>query len=323
MIISSETRSAATAAIPTIARQRIAERLATRAHTAPDAGRSEDYMGVRAVLLPILLLLSGVASAQTAYVKCPGSITSLPVFTNLVHGSAGRLAANLQCGEPVSVLENDGSWSKIRFRNDRIAFASSAFLGPASSPNQAVTAPPLQNPADQHCLGGTTRIKTAYGSYCGNGAQPSPPLVGGATPYQDGNIPTLLDLMMTPADQTSTGVSGLSVAQKTALSNWIIRYTQVMAALATSQNVAPSHSVVPTTPGSTADVVESQIDGDFHGWSGDTIFKLTNGQIWEQTEYDYEYEYAYRPDVTIYKTAGCYKMKVEDMEDTICVKRIR
>jgi hypothetical protein len=74
---------------------------------------------------------------------------------------------------------------------------------------------------------------------------------------------------------------------------------------------------------STPSVIESQIDGDFNGWSGDTIFKLTNGQIWEQSEYAYEYEYAYRPDVTIYRTSGGYKMKVADMSDSIAVKRIK
>jgi hypothetical protein len=47
-----------------------------------------------------------------------------------------------------------------------------------------------------------------------------------------------------------------------------------------------------------------------------TIFKLTNGQIWQQAEYSYEYEYDYRPSVLIYKTGNGYKMKVADMEET-------
>ena len=71
------------------------------------------------------------------------------------------------------------------------------------------------------------------------------------------------------------------------------------------------------------DVIESEIAGDFNGWDGETIFKLDNGQIWQQSEYDYEYEYAYRPKVTIYKTGGGYKMKVEGMEDTIYVRRLK
>jgi hypothetical protein len=69
--------------------------------------------------------------------------------------------------------------------------------------------------------------------------------------------------------------------------------------------------------------IESSISGEFEGWSGDTIFKLDNGQIWQQAEYDYDYDYDYDPDVTIYQTtAGC-RMKVEGEDDTILVKRIK
>ncbi len=69
--------------------------------------------------------------------------------------------------------------------------------------------------------------------------------------------------------------------------------------------------------------IESTISGEFEGWSGETIFKLDNGQIWEQAEYDYEYEYDYRPDVTIYETSAGCKMKVEGMDETILVRKIR
>jgi hypothetical protein len=70
-------------------------------------------------------------------------------------------------------------------------------------------------------------------------------------------------------------------------------------------------------------VIESQIDGDFKGWDGETIFKLTNGQIWQQSSYAYMYHYAYGPEVTIYKVNGRFKMKVEGVEDTIEVVRIK
>ena len=72
-------------------------------------------------------------------------------------------------------------------------------------------------------------------------------------------------------------------------------------------------------------MIESQIAGEFKGWTGDTIFKLSNGQIWQQIEYDYEYEYDYMPDVTIYwsNQSSCYKMQVKSVEDQICVKRLK
>jgi hypothetical protein len=69
--------------------------------------------------------------------------------------------------------------------------------------------------------------------------------------------------------------------------------------------------------------IEASISGEFHGWDGETIFKLDNGQIWQQAEYDYEYDYQYNPDVTIYSTSAGCKMKVEDEDETILVKRIK
>lgn len=59
------------------------------------------------------------------------------------------------------------------------------------------------------------------------------------------------------------------------------------------------------------DVIESQIDGDFNGWEGETIYRLTNGQAWRQSSYSYEYTYSYMPEVRIYNTGHGYKMQVE------------
>jgi len=69
--------------------------------------------------------------------------------------------------------------------------------------------------------------------------------------------------------------------------------------------------------------IESTISGEFHGWDGETIFKLDNGQIWQQSQYDYTYSYSYRPDVTIYETRTGCRLKVEDEDETILVKRLK
>ncbi len=68
--------------------------------------------------------------------------------------------------------------------------------------------------------------------------------------------------------------------------------------------------------------IESYVDGTFEGWDGDTIFLLTNGQIWQQASYSYTYHYAYRPWVVIYPTSGGYKMMVEGVDKTIYVRRL-
>ncbi len=77
------------------------------------------------------------------------------------------------------------------------------------------------------------------------------------------------------------------------------------------------------TYGACSPAIESAINGDFNGWDGETIWKLSNGQIWQQAEYSYTYSYSYHPDVTIYETSSGCRMKVEDEEETILVKRIK
>ncbi|HME26601.1 MAG TPA: hypothetical protein VKI44_35640 [Acetobacteraceae bacterium] len=65
-----------------------------------------------------------------------------------------------------------------------------------------------------------------------------------------------------------------------------------------------------------AGAYEGQISGDFHGWDGNTIYKLMDGHIIQQTEYHYHYHYAYAPHVIIYQSAGgSYKIHVEDDDD--------
>ena len=77
------------------------------------------------------------------------------------------------------------------------------------------------------------------------------------------------------------------------------------------------------TGGGCNQVIESQIDGEFEGWEGETIFKLINGQMWQQSSYAYTYSYAYMPEVMIYPSGGTCNLKVEGVSETISVQRIR
>lgn len=70
-------------------------------------------------------------------------------------------------------------------------------------------------------------------------------------------------------------------------------------------------------------VIETQIAGDFSGWDGETIFKLANGQIWQQTQYAYTYHYAYRPNVIIFPSRSGYQMQVEGVDTKIGVARLK
>ncbi len=70
-------------------------------------------------------------------------------------------------------------------------------------------------------------------------------------------------------------------------------------------------------------VIETQISGEFKGWEGQTIFKMINGQIWQQSAYAYMYHYSYSPNVLIYEFKGNWTMKVEDVDETIQVLKLK
>lgn len=78
-----------------------------------------------------------------------------------------------------------------------------------------------------------------------------------------------------------------------------------------------------TGAGASPSVIETKIDGDFNGWEGETIVKLMNGQIWQQSEYHYHYHYAFMPEVLIFKSGSGYKMKVDGVEKAVGVKRLK
>ena len=71
------------------------------------------------------------------------------------------------------------------------------------------------------------------------------------------------------------------------------------------------------------DVIESRIDGEFEGWDGETIFKLTNGQIWQQTDFQIQIAIKLMPKVLIYNTGSNFKMQVEGIEKSITVTRLK
>ena len=104
----------------------------------------------------------------------------------------------------------------------------------------------------------------------------------GATARVAGQTPSVqLDVrqLMTAKDFAATGLAKLSGDEVRQLNQWLT--TLALRILQTSQG----------GPGGCGDVIESQIEGTFNGWTGETVFKLTNGQIWQQASYAYTYHY--------------------------------
>jgi len=109
----------------------------------------------------------------------------------------------------------------------------------------------------------------------------------------------------------AAGLDKLSARELEALNQWLGKF--MVRTFQTSQGSSSGCS----------SVVESQIEGNFEGWSGETTFKLSNGQIWQQSSYSYTYHYAYRPEVTIFLSGGGCKMKVHGVSESLPVRRLK
>ena len=72
------------------------------------------------------------------------------------------------------------------------------------------------------------------------------------------------------------------------------------------------------------DKIQSKIDGEFRGWSGKTIFKLQNGQVWKQSGEGKVFHKAISPEVTITKgLLGGFRLHVKGLNSKVYVKRIK
>jgi hypothetical protein len=76
---------------------------------------------------------------------------------------------------------------------------------------------------------------------------------------------------------------------------------------------------VPGTP----ERVESSVRGKFEGFARGRLYRLANGDIWEQTEYRTTYHSLYDPDVTIVRDGSEHRMSVDGVSDTVAVKRVK
>lgn len=150
---------------------------------------------------------------------------------------------------------------------------------------------------------------------------PSASPVGPASTTNAQSDAIKIEQVMTPQEIRDAGITTLTLAQRRVLDNWLNRYTLRM--LQAVLRPESATSTIPSVRSSCSPAIESLISGDIEGWDGDTIFKLDNGQIWQQASYAYTYFYAYRPDVTIYQTSAGCRMKIEDETETVLVKRIK
>jgi hypothetical protein len=100
-------------------------------------------------------------------------------------------------------------------------------------------------------------------------------------------------------------------------------------AVNSSQTAIPTPVYPPVVSSSRSETcnpaIETHIAGDFNGWEGETLYKMDDGSIWQQSNYHYHYHYTYHPSVTIYpSSSGACHIKVSgDDDDGVDVVRIK
>src|SRR5699024_1817896 len=81
------------------------------------------------------------------------------------------------------------------------------------------------------------------------------------------------------------GLDKLSARELARLEAWLGAHPDIPQSRdATTATPAPQNTVEPGAPLHKAErhAVTSHIQGVLHGWSGKTVFRLENGQVWQQ-----------------------------------------
>tara|TARA_B100000686_G_scaffold335737_1_gene404698 strand:+ start:341 stop:925 length:585 start_codon:yes stop_codon:yes gene_type:complete len=91
----------------------------------------------------------------------------------------------------------------------------------------------------------------------------------------------------------------------------------------TQNNTQSSDSFGQVSEDQTSEIT-SRIIGKFDGWTGDTLFRLENGQVWRQSGNGFLKVSMNNPKVTIEKaTFGGFRLSVEGYNSRVKVKRVQ
>ncbi|HET7175621.1 MAG TPA: hypothetical protein VFK21_06385 [Gammaproteobacteria bacterium] len=155
------------------------------------------------------------------------------------------------------------------------------------------------------------------------------PLAGSDKPFD-------LRDAMTVNQFRKAGLDGLSAEQMTALNSWVSSSLHAPSSPAvTPAAPTPAPVAAPAAPTAAAfgaamlapavpepKEIESHIAGSFTGWSGKTLFRLENGQVWQQAEPGVFATKMQDPPVVIKKLAFGYLLTLPGDSDTVFVRRI-
>jgi hypothetical protein len=132
-----------------------------------------------------------------------------------------------------------------------------------------------------------------------------------------------LTRILTEDQQSRLDLKSLSATQKQALFDSLASVYSAGRDEAREEATKSARAAAAASAIASSGVIETKVDGEFQGWEGETVVKLMNGQIWQQSEYYYRYHYAYMPNALIYKAGSGHKMKVDGIDKAVGVTRLR
>lgn len=129
-----------------------------------------------------------------------------------------------------------------------------------------------------------------------------------------------LEDRMTKEEFRAAGLHQLSTGELEYLNRWLSPEASEVGSASFGEEQLPAALPDPET----ADrEIVTRISGDFAGWDGQTIFKLENGQTWQQRaggKYHYQ---ANRPEVILKRGSFGYYLEILSTRRQIPVKRLK
>ena len=88
-----------------------------------------------------------------------------------------------------------------------------------------------------------------------------------------------METLMSHKDFTEAGLDKLTPEQLAALNAW---FDDHLGELTSTPAAAPPSPIAEKADDKDVRLMRSRIAGQFNGWTGDTLFRLENGQVWRQ-----------------------------------------
>ena len=123
--------------------------------------------------------------------------------------------------------------------------------------------------------------------------------------------------LMSPQEYEEAGIGRLTPAELGALNQWLVRYTAEDAPVMLISDEEVKQAVIEQE-------IISVIQQPFTGWSGDTVFTLENGQVWQQRRSGNYHYVGNHPEVKINKNfLGFFRMELLESGKAVLVKRLK